>query len=460
MKKHNAIEVTNVTKAFKVYYDRGFTLKEKIMSKGRRKYELREVLRGISFEVKKGEAIGLIGKNGCGKSTTLKLLTKIIYPNSGKIELDGRVSSLLELGAGFHPDMSGRENIYMNAAVFGLTHKQIEKRVDRIINFSELEKYIDNPVRTYSSGMYMRLAFSVAINVDADILLIDEILAVGDISFQKKCFEKLNEIKARGTTVVIVSHSLDQIEKMCDKTIWIENGLIKEEGSTREVHEHYLEAMESERLQRFQSEYYAEMNVEPKVDNTDLKKEIVLTQEKEKSKLNDKNIVEEDGLSENNIKQKMSIYKMNFLDSDKKEVIHKGTQQVKFTEMYITNTDEEEKMFFETEDDIFVYLKYEAVKKNLRGTLCLLLYRDDGLYCYGTNTYIEKKEILQLKEEGYLRIKLGQIPFLSGKYYFTLGIHDEQANNYEYVEKAAVLQIFANKGEQGTARINTEWTVE
>lgn len=163
----NVIEVTDVKKYFKVYYDRGITLKDRILSRGRSRYEKREVLKGISFSVKKGEAVGLIGKNGCGKSTTLKLLSKIIYPNEGSVELQGRVSSLLELGAGFHPDMSGKENIYMNAAVFGLTRKEIDARIDSIIKFSELEEFIDNPVRTYSSGMYMRLAFSVAINVDA-----------------------------------------------------------------------------------------------------------------------------------------------------------------------------------------------------------------------------------------------------------------------------------------------------
>ena len=201
--KDNAIEVRNVKKHFKVYYDRGVTLKDKMLSNGRSRYEKRQILDGISFDVKKGEAVGLIGRNGCGKSTTLKLLSKIIYPNEGTVELSGRVSSLLELGAGFHPDMSGRENIYMNAAVFGLTRKEIDKRVEDIIRFSELEEYIDNPIRTYSSGMYMRLAFSVAINVDADILLIDEILAVGDISYQKKCFEKLKEIKMNGNNIYV-----------------------------------------------------------------------------------------------------------------------------------------------------------------------------------------------------------------------------------------------------------------
>lgn len=211
-----AIDVNNITKSFKVFLDKGSQLKERLLFRKRSRYEERKVLRGISFQVRKGEAIGLIGHNGCGKSTTLKLLTRIMYPDSGTITMNGRVSSLIELGAGFHPDMSGRENIYTNAAIFGLTKHEIDARLDKIVEFSELEEFIDNPVRTYSSGMYMRLAFSVAINVDADILLIDEILAVGDANFQAKCFNKLREIKSKGTTIVIVSHSLGQIEQICD----------------------------------------------------------------------------------------------------------------------------------------------------------------------------------------------------------------------------------------------------
>ena len=180
-----AIEVENVRKHFKVYMDKGDTLKERVIFTGRNKYENREILKGISFQVPRGQAVGFIGKNGCGKSTTLKLLTRILRPNGGEVRVNGRVSSLIELGAGFHPDMSGRENIYINATIFGLTREEIASRVDDIIAFSELEDYIDNPVRTYSSCMYMRLAFAVAINVNADVLLIDEILAVGDVSFQK-----------------------------------------------------------------------------------------------------------------------------------------------------------------------------------------------------------------------------------------------------------------------------------
>ncbi len=243
MNPENSIEVKDIKKSFKVYFDKSNQLKERVLFWNRNRYERRNVLKGISFNVKKGEAIGLIGHNGCGKSTTLKLLTKIMYPDSGTIEMKGRVSALIELGAGFHPDMSGRENIYTNAAIFGLTKKEIDKKVDDIIAFSELQEFIDNPVRTYSSGMYMRLAFAVAINVDADILLIDEILAVGDAAFQKKCFDRLKEIKRQGTTIVIVSHSLGQIEEICERSIWIDNGLIRAEGSPVSVHSQYLRFM-------------------------------------------------------------------------------------------------------------------------------------------------------------------------------------------------------------------------
>ena len=243
MDSENAIEVKDIKKSFKVYFDKSNQLKERVLFWNRNRYERRSVLKGISFNVKKGEAIGLIGHNGCGKSTTLKLLTKIMYPDSGTIEMKGRVSALIELGAGFHPDMSGRENIYTNAAIFGLTKKEIDKKVDDIITFSELQDFIDNPVRTYSSGMYMRLAFAIAINVDADILLIDEILAVGDAAFQKKCFDRLKEIKAEGTTIVIVSHSLGQIEEICERSIWIDSGLIRAEGSPKNVHAQYLDFM-------------------------------------------------------------------------------------------------------------------------------------------------------------------------------------------------------------------------
>lgn len=235
-----AIQVIDMTKDFKIYYDKPSTLKERLVFWNKTKKENRTVLRNININIKKGETVALIGTNGSGKSTLLKLMTKIIYPTQGKIITDGKLTSLLELGAGFHPDFTGRENIYFNASIFGLTKKEIDDRIDDIISFSELENFIDNPVRTYSSGMYMRLAFSVAINVDAEILLIDEILAVGDQHFQEKCFKKLEELKDSDKTVVIVTHSLDVVKSLCNRTIWIYNGEVKMDGVPSKVIEEYL----------------------------------------------------------------------------------------------------------------------------------------------------------------------------------------------------------------------------
>lgn len=236
----NVIEVSNVCKTFKLYHDKVTSLKERLLFRNRNSYEQRMVLNDISFEISRGEVVGLIGKNGCGKSTMLKLLTRIMYPTNGTVTVNGKVSSLIELGAGFHPDLSGRDNIYTNASIFGLTRKEINARLKEIIDFSELWEYIDSPVRTYSSGMYARLAFAVAINVSADILLVDEILSVGDASFQAKCFAKMESIRGAGTTIVIVSHSLGKIVELCNRVIWIEDGIIQKEGLPMEVVNNYL----------------------------------------------------------------------------------------------------------------------------------------------------------------------------------------------------------------------------
>ena len=241
-KKENdiAIKVSHMTKNFKLYSDKPNTLKERIVRGWKNKTEVRTVLKDINLEIKKGETVALIGVNGSGKSTLLKLMTKIIYPNKGTLKTYGKLTSLLELGAGFHPDFTGRENIYFNAAIFGLTRQEIDARLQSIIDFSELGDFIDSPVRTYSSGMYMRLAFSVAINVDAEILLIDEILAVGDQHFQEKCFAKLEELAKSNMTIVIVSHSLDSIRKLCNRAIWINNGKVAMDGPCNEVIDAYL----------------------------------------------------------------------------------------------------------------------------------------------------------------------------------------------------------------------------
>lgn len=237
------IEIKNVSKSFKIYHDKATTLKERLLFLRSSKADVFWALKDINLTIESGKTVGLIGHNGSGKSTLLKLITKIIHPTSGEIITRGRVSSLLELGAGFHPDFTGRENIYINASIFGLSRKEIDSKLESIIEFSELRDFIDSPIRTYSSGMYTRLAFSVAVHVSPDILLIDEILAVGDINFQKKCIAKIKEFKKKGVTMVFVSHNMNDVLEICDSVVWLDKGRMIEYGDTETIAEKYLDEM-------------------------------------------------------------------------------------------------------------------------------------------------------------------------------------------------------------------------
>lgn len=234
------VEVNDVSKSFLLYVNRVFSIKEFLLLRGNKATQ-KEVLRAIDLKIDAGETVALIGTNGSGKSTLLKLITKIIYPDTGRIHTHGKLTSLLELGAGFHLDFTGRENIYFNASIFGLTRRQIDERIERIIAFSELEESIDNPVRTYSSGMYMRLAFSIAINVDAEILLIDEILAVGDQHFQDKCIQKIKELITKKVTIIMVTHDMSIVKDICTRAVWLYEGKIALDGDPEYVVSQYLE---------------------------------------------------------------------------------------------------------------------------------------------------------------------------------------------------------------------------
>lgn len=443
MQMENAIEVNNITKSFKIYSDKGKTLKDRLSVLGRNKYQKRDVLRGISFNVKRGEAVGLIGKNGCGKSTTLKMLTRIMFPDSGTIKIRGKVSSLLELGAGFHPDMSGRENIYLNASIFGLTKKEIETKIDKIIEFSELEDYIENPVRTYSSGMYMRLAFSVAINVDAEILLIDEILGVGDVSFQKKCFEKLQEIKQQGTTIVIVSHSLEQIEQICDRSIWIQEGKIEEEGNPRIVNAHYFQAMEEKRKERYES------SLEKKQRKTDVKKD---------EKKEDKNTDHSMAIAEEKTEKIVESVKNDNSDYDE-HLVRIGNRKAIIDNIKITDLSNNEKGAYDTDDTIIVKCTLSSKNPELPVRFAVSVWRDDDVYCYGTDIYTEKDQLITINGRKEVELKLENVRLLSGKYWINAGIYSKDSDVYDEIRYGKQIRIFSkyeNK-EFGLFQMKHEW---
>ena len=432
MDKNNAIEVRHLTKRFKVYYDKGNSFKERLLFKERNAHENRWVINDISFDVKKGEAIGLVGHNGCGKSTTLKLLSKIIYPDSGTIEMAGRVSSLIELGAGFHKDMTGRENIYTNAAIFGLTRKEIDQRLEDIIAFSELDEFIDNPVRTYSSGMYMRLAFSVAINVDADILLIDEILAVGDAGFQTKCFNKLKEIKSNGTTIVIVSHSLGQIEQICERSIWIHEGKIEAEGKPRDVHPQYLDYMAQQRSIIAEKEAKRQKEKEAK--------EHPETAQPEATKDAD-----EDGKSEDK--------------KEKKVKTRWGNGDCKVTEVRMIDSRNVANTSFNTGEKVTIEVDYKVIKKVSDGVFGIGIFRSDGVHIYGTNTRIDNLEVFDINDDGTYKITLEHLELLPGNYILDVSIECDQGIPVDFYKNAVKFDVFARIGDVGVSRLVHHWDI-
>jgi ABC-type polysaccharide/polyol phosphate transport system ATPase subunit len=237
------IRVRDVHKDFKLYRRRETTLKEVVLRRRRGVYERFPALDGVSFDVPAGQVLGIVGRNGSGKSTVLKLLARILTPNGGTIETEGRVAAMLEVGAGFHPEYTAVENIFLSGAIYGLRQADLERRVDAILAFSELERFAGNAVKTYSSGMYARLGFAIAMNVDADILLIDEVLAVGDKSFQARCLDRMLEFRDAGKTIVLVTHDLHAIESVCDRALWIDAGKLVGDGQPRQVVGAYVDAV-------------------------------------------------------------------------------------------------------------------------------------------------------------------------------------------------------------------------
>lgn len=437
----NAITISNVTKQFKVFLDKGQSLKERLLFRNRGRYENRVVLNDISLTIEKGQAVGLVGHNGCGKSTLLKLMTRILYPEQGTVDVKGRVSSLIELGAGFHPDMSGRENIYTNAAIFGLNKAEIDRRLDDIIAFSELEEFIDNPVRTYSSGMYMRLAFSVAINVDADVLLIDEILAVGDANFQAKCFQKLQEIKKKGTTIVIVSHSLSQIESICDRSIWINKGKIVADGMPQEVHLEYLTYMgelrdeqirkEKERVEQIKAEKAAQEEAQRKAE--------------EKAKW----------------EEEMRTAKNPELSLGEKEEGSKrwGSGKARITKVMMFDKNGEEKNVFHVGSKVSIKVEYRVDEEVEDAVFGIGIFRNDGVNCYGTNTRIDRVKKFTLTKNGTLEIVMDEINLLPGKYLVDLAIECGDGIPVDYYKEACSFETYSPRGDVGIVRIDQTWNM-
>jgi len=409
----SAIVIKDISKKFRIYHDKSSTLKERVLFSKRTKYEEKQVLQDISLSIEKGTTVGLIGQNGSGKSTLLKLISGIIYPDKGSIEINGRVSSLLELGAGFHPDFSGRENIYNNASIFGLSKKEIDKRYNQIVEFSELEEFIDNPIRTYSSGMYMRLAFAVAINVDADILLIDEVLAVGDANYQKKCMDKLKELKREGKTIVIVSHDTGSIEKLCDTVVWICEGRIKQIGEPRKVIDNYLLYMEEMSEKKF---------------------------EQESPTVNDDNI----SLDETD------------------EVVNPnrwGNRCIEITDVRMLNKDNQMKHLFLYGQKLTIEITYKVNRHTDNIVFGIGIFTKDRVQCFGTNTYLDKIRIGKVPDTGVVRFEIPELELVDGSYTLDVAVHSEEGVPYDYQTNRYAFDVFSGTGGVGIYKPKHRWII-
>ncbi|MCR4896977.1 MAG: ABC transporter ATP-binding protein [Lachnospiraceae bacterium] len=431
-----AIEVDNITKSFKINYDRGHHLKDLFVRHEKSRSEIHQVLKGISFKVPVGQSLGLVGVNGCGKSTTLKMLTRILEPDSGSIKINGRVSSLLELGAGFHPDMSGRENIYINASIFGLKRAEIDKRLQDIIDFSELGEFIDNPVRTYSSGMYMRLAFSVAINVDADILLMDEVLAVGDLNFQRKCLRKLNNIKKGGATIVLVSHDTATIADFCDRAIWIKDGLAEADGPAEEVAQAYMDYMDSLNPEEEEERSYAKLFQDQKVPDA--------PEEIDPSRYNPPKTMDPNqnhfGLGD------VLITKVRLLRTP---VSEKGNPA------YVP----QESLHFAPGDGMRVEYDYVRVnRKNTEYAFGVGFNAMDSSVIMGHNTKEEGTTIADIGDKGTIAFNIHSLPLAKGEYMLNVSVIDDVYTPVDFYRcyLTFIVEDPADHG-IGTTWVNREW---
>lgn len=422
------IQTKGLKKSFRVYYDKSQTLKERILHRKRTKYAVHQVLDGIDLAISKGETVALIGQNGSGKSTLLKLLTGIIYPDAGTISIQGKISSLLELGAGFHPDFSGRENIYNNASIFGLSKKEIDRRYDKIVAFSELEEYIDNPVRTYSSGMYMRLAFSVAINVNAEVLLVDEILAVGDANFQKKCMDMIRSLKRKGTTIVIVTHDMGAVERICDRAIWLVDGKIRKQGRPREIIDDYLMDMDekADEIARREQEREEAVRLAEKENRTGTSDEDELIQ-KPSSDQQKTEETEDSGIVEYDENGQKNRWGNGDLVISKVELQDKNHQPV---------------TMISAGQPLSISLHYEVIRPIESLAFGIGIKNANGDVCVATNSDIRHASIETppVGEKAVLTIRIPSCDLAKGTYYLDVAAHSLEGLPYDYqLEKHSFL---------------------
>jgi len=402
------LECSEIGVRFKRYREKGrmlrWTLIEMLGKIQRSEYFW--ALKDVGFAVKPGETFGIIGENGSGKSTLLKLITGIIQPDSGSMKVKGKVSALLELGAGFHPDLTGRENIYLNGSIMGLTKAEIQDRFKEIVEFSELEEFIDTPIKHYSSGMYMRLGFSIAINVDPDILLIDEVLAVGDQAFQQKCMDKIRDFKSRGKTIIFVSHDLGTVDQLCNRSIWLNQGKVSAEGTTKRVIDFYKNSVQDQKASKLEEDH---------------------------------KMVEEE------IRERW------------------GSREVEITQVEFFDSSDTSTHQFKTGETFRVKISYRADKRIEKPVFGIAMHRNDGTHINGPNTKFVGRVPEYIEGSGAVWYEVERLPLLPGTYYFTAVVYNYECNHpYDHHDQMYPFLVIpgCTKEEYGIFWLPSSWRFE
>jgi homopolymeric O-antigen transport system ATP-binding protein len=411
-----AVEVENVSKRFRRQTVQPYTtLKSAVVDfllrRGRPVAEgTFQALEGISFNVHQGQTLGIIGRNGSGKSTLLKLLAGIYQPDKGSIAVHGRVGALLDLGAGFHPEFSGRENILINGIVLGLSKREVRQRFEAIVRFAELEEFIDEPLKTYSSGMYMRLGFAVAAYADPDILLIDEFLAVGDEAFQQKCFDKIVEFRRRGKTLLIVTHDLSTVERWCDEALWIGEGVIRGRGKPRHVIDLYHGGMAAP----------DQAAPSPGPHQIDMTMPVEHAMERPQ---------------------------------------RWGSREIEIVGVQMLDTTDQERYVYANAEGVRLRIHYKVHRHLDEPAFGIAIIRDDGLWCYGTNTNIEGLSIPALDGDGTVDCLLERLDLIAGTYHLDVAIQGRDNATSDYQHGLYSFTMQSQLAEVGVFRIPHRWII-
>lgn len=423
-----AIRLTGVTKVYRRYGGRHFaTLKSALLQRSLlrelRPAEVFQALDDVSFEVPKGQTLGVIGRNGSGKSTALKLVAGITKPTSGTVEVDGRISALIELGAGFHPEISGRENVFINGIMLGLSRREIQQRFDEIVEFAELEDFIDAPVKTYSSGMYMRLGFAVAIHVDPDVLLVDEVLAVGDEGFTHKCLDKFAEFKRRNKTILLVTHSLGLVERFCDEALWLDRGRKRGHGDPTRIIGAYMTDVE-----RQEEQLLVETDARAK-------------QAAEEAPSTTGPVDAGDAAA----------------DMTRAGEGRWGSGGVEITAVTLSGEQGHPTHIFHTGEAIRVTLAVSAADPVTDFVFGIGIFNAEGVFVYGTNTEIEEYEPDVLMGDAEVSFCVDALELVEGTYKLDVAVHRRDGAAYDYHRLLYTFRVKSRLKDVGIYRPRHHW---